>query len=164
MKKIMLLIAILVVYGCKKKIEEPESSKTSSISGYQFKGLINMGYDNTGKCHWVSYSEPNDYSWGTDILNFSSNTFTGFGGGTYTKSNDTTYINELNWHAVTSNGFNCTLGYTIIPSNCKILYCDTTLNVNSFSSTGELFIVYAKGLSNTPGDLAPNQIRLFLFE
>lgn len=167
MKKILLIFAILIVYSCKKKTEEPESTKTSSaLSGYQFKGLANIGYDSLGKIYWVSYSVPNDYSWGTDILSFNAgNIFTGFGGGTYTKPNDTTYINEVNWHAATPWGFNVRLGYKVSADSVKALFCDTLLNLASYSSTGKLFVVYATGKNpNITPSLAKNQIRLFMFE
>lgn len=178
MKKILLIFAILAIYSCKNKTEELEGSKTSSVvSAYQFKGLVNMGYDSTGRCHWVTYNVPNDYTWSNDVLCFyNDGTFGGFGGGTYSNSNDITYINEVNWHEATPYGFTRITGYTAMSNNyifggyttsvnnVKILSCDTSLNLTSFSTKEKLFIVYTERMSPDSHDLAPNQLRLFLFE
>lgn len=169
MKKILLSTILLIsIYSCKKKEKEntvENKNSVTTVSGYQFKGLANIECDSLGqKVEAISYSVPNDYSWGTDILSFNTgNMFTGFGGGTYTKPNDTTYINEINWYAATQWNFSVTKGYTVNANTVKIIYTDTTLNLSSYSSTGNLFIVYATGIDPNVGGYKPH-IRLFMFE
>ena len=165
---ITIIILSTVLSACKKKQNQSASEDKSSVttvSGYQFKGLANIKCDSTGgKVEAVSYSVPNDYSWGTDILSFNAgNMFTGFGGGTYTKPNDTTYINEVNWHGATPWGFSVNKAYKVDADSVYILSTDTMLNLSSFSSTGKLFVVYATGIDPNVGGYKPH-IRLFMFE